>query len=104
MEAGIAAIGGGGGFERPTPRKVLHGLCTAIVRCMEPREPPALARIVIYKSLSAVGDLWTLQHCVMFGDAALDIIRYRGGGGLYTEAVGYPVPGDPPGATHATKR
>ena len=71
------------GFERPTPRKVLHGLCTAIVRCMEPWEPPALARIAIYKSLSAVGDLWALRHCVMFGDAALDIIRYRGGRRLY---------------------
>ena len=66
-----------GGFERPTPCKVLHGLCTAIVRCMEPWEPPALARIAIYHSLSAVSDLWALRHCVMFGDVALDAIRYR---------------------------
>ena len=62
------------GCERPTPCKVLHGLCTAIVRCMEPWEPPVLAHIVIYRSLSAVSDLWAVRHCVMFGDA----IRYRG--------------------------
>ena len=29
-----------GGFERPTPLKVLHGLCTTIVWCMETWEPP----------------------------------------------------------------
>ena len=46
---------------------------------MEPWEPPTLARMAIYKSLSAVGDLWALRHCVMFGDAVLDIIRYQGG-------------------------
>ena len=70
--------GGGGGFERPTPCKVLHGLCIAIIRCMEPWESAALARIAVYRSLSAVRDLWAVRHCVMFGDAALDAIRYRG--------------------------
>ena len=69
---------GGGWFERPTPHKVLHGLCTAIIRCMEPWEPPALAHIAVYRSLQAVRDLWAVHHCVMFGDAALDAIRYRG--------------------------
>ena len=63
-----------GGFGRPTPCKVLHGLCTAIVRCMVPWEPPALARIAICHSLSAVLDLLALRHCVMFGDAALDVM------------------------------
>ena len=85
-----------GGFERPTPCKVLHGLCTAIVRCMEPWEPPALACIAIYHSLSAVSDLWAVCHCVMFGDAALHIIQYRGGRGVYTDAVGYSFAGYPP--------
>ena len=72
-----------GGVECPTPCNVLHGLCTAIVRCMEPWEPPALARNAIYHSLSAVSDLWVVRHCVMFGDAVLDAIRYRGGGGAF---------------------
>ena len=66
------------GFERPTPCKVLQGLCTAIVRCIEPWEPPASARTAIYHSLSPVSELWAVRHCVMFGDAALDAIRYRG--------------------------
>ena len=70
----------GGGFERPTPRKVLHGQCTPIVRFMEPWEPPALARIAVYRSLSIARDLWAVRHCVMFGDAALGAIRYGGGG------------------------
>ena len=68
-----------GGFERPTPLKVLHGLCTAIVRCMETWEPPAPARLAVFHALSATPDLWAVRHCVMFGDAALDTIRYRGG-------------------------
>ena len=55
---------------------------------MEPWEPPALARIAIYHSLSAVSDLWAVRHCVMFGDAALDIIRYRGGGGVIPRLLG----------------
>ena len=50
---------------------------------MEPWEPPALARIAIYHCLSAVTDLWAVRHCVLFGDARLDIIRYRGGGGAF---------------------
>ena len=49
---------------------------------MEPWEPPALAHIVIYHSQLAVSDLWAVRHCVMFGDAALDAIRYGGEGGL----------------------
>ena len=42
-----------------------------------------LARIAIYHSLSAVSDLWAVRHSVMFGDVALDVIRYRGGGGAF---------------------
>ena len=71
-----------GGLEHPTPRKVLHGLCTAIVRCMEPCEPPTLTHIAVYRSLSATLDLWAVRHCVMFGDAALDAITYPGGAGF----------------------
>ena len=40
-------------------------------------------RIAIYHSLSALSDLWAVRHCVLFGAAALDVIRYRGGGGLF---------------------
>ena len=69
-----------GGFELPTPLKVLHGLCTAIVRCMETLEPPTPARLAVFRALYATPDLWAVRHCVMFGDAALDAIRYRGGG------------------------
>ena len=68
-----------GGFERPTPRKVLHGLCTAIVRCMETWEPPAPARLAMYRALSAAPQLWAVRHCVVFGADALDAMRYRGG-------------------------
>ena len=86
-----------------TPCKVLHGPCPAIVRCMEPWEPPALARIAIYHSLSAVSGFSAVRHCVMFGDAALDVIRYRGGGGFYTEAVRYSLAGYFPGKAYAAK-
>ena len=40
----------------------------------------------------------------MFGDAVLDAIRYRGGGGgLYTETVGYLFVDCSPGKAYATK-
>ena len=42
-----------------------------------------LARFAIYHSLLAVPDLWAVHHCVMFGDAALDAIRYPGVGISY---------------------
>ena len=78
----------GGGFERPTPYKVHHGMCNAIVRCMEHWEPPTLACIAVYRCVSSVNDLWVVRRCVMFGDVALDSLRYWGGGGrLDTEAV-----------------
>ena len=57
------------------------------MRCMEPWEPLALAYIAVYCSLSAVSDLWAVRHCVVFGDATLDAIQYRGGGGLYRVCV-----------------
>ena len=46
---------------------------------METWEPPAPARLALFHALSATPDLWAVRHCVMFGDAALDTIRYRGG-------------------------
>ena len=41
------------------------------------------ARLAVFRALSATPDLWAVRHCVMFGDAALDAIRYRGGGHSY---------------------
>ena len=68
---------------------------------MEPWEPPTLAGIAIWLSLPAVSDLLAMCHCVMFGDAALDFIGYQGGGGVYTEAVGYSFAGYSPGKAYA---
>ena len=100
----VTVGGGGGGFKRPEPRKVLHGLCTAIVRCMEPWEPPTSTRLAVYRSLSATPDLWVVRHCVMFGDATLDAIGYRGGGGdFHTAVVWYSFPGYPPGAAYTVE-
>ena len=70
---------------------------------METWEPPTPARLAVFRALFATPDLWAVRHCVMYGDAALDAIRYRGGG-IRPAVVGCPFPSDSPCTSYAAKR